>query len=304
MGRSIQDPVVAPPVTGRHGAASRPDLPRSDARDATRARHAGEIRSQGFTIVEGVLAPDEVVAARGALDSVFAREAALAPRRGWLTGAHRVTYMLPQKHPLFRSFCVRDDLLALMRDVLGDGCVLGSLNGLTMQPGGIAQALHIDQAESVPGTVLTVNAIHVLDDFSAANGCTRLVPRSQQRIWTGDAEQIAAAEAETIALEAPAGSVIAYDGAAWHAGSANRTDRPRRAVHAFFVRQWVRPHWDFPASVSHAVARDLTSEERAVLGFGAGPRRWDRCADRSYLAGSPRPLEWLRDVLRRRLLGR
>lgn len=268
------------------------------------ASHAAELRRRGYTIVTGVLTPDEVAAARAALDAVFTRERALAPRRGWLTDAYRVAYMLPQKHALFRSFCERAELLALMRAVLGPGCVLGSLNGLDMLPGGAGQELHIDQSESVPGTLLTVNALHTLDDFTSANGCTRLVPCSHERTWTGTPAEVAEAEAEAIPLEAPAGSLIAYSGGAWHAGGANRTGRPRRAIHAFFVRPWVQPHWDFRASLSWRAARALTAEQRSLLGFALGPRRYDAWADRSYLGERPGALARLRAVLRRRLLAR
>jgi len=290
----LPSPAVAPPAEGRE----KPDAPRA------LTRHATELRERGYTIVPGVLTTSEVAAARAALDAVFARESALAPHRGWLTDAYRVTYMLPLKHAFFRSFCARDELLALMRAVLGPGCVLGSLNGLAMRPGGSGQELHIDQGESVPGTVLTVNALHTLDDFTVANGCTRLVPGSHERLFTGDPAELAAAEAEAIALEAPAGSLIAYSGGTWHAGSANRTERPRRAIHAFFVRPWVQPHWSFRASLSPRAARALGAEERALLGFDLGPRVYDRWADRSYLGPHPGPLARLRAILRRRLLAR
>ncbi len=91
---------------------------------------------------------------------------------------------------------------------------------------------------------------------------------------------------------------------AWHAGSANRTDGPRRAIHAFFLRPWVQPHWDFRASLSRRAARALTAKQRALLGFGVGPRRYDTWADDSYLGESPGVFARLRAILRRRLLAR
>lgn len=268
------------------------------------SRHADELRTRGYTILRDVLAPEEVATARAALDAVFARESAIAPRRGWLTDAYRVAYMLPEKDPRFLALLQRDELLALVRSVLGADCVLGSLNGLTMVPGGGEQPLHLDQAASVPGMVLTVNALHTLDDFTRENGCTRLVPRSHDRLWSGDPAELAAAEGEAIYLEAPAGSLIAYSGSAWHAGSSNRTGEPRRALHAYFTRPWLRPHWDFPASLSRRAARCLTAEQRTLLGFGLGPRRYDPWADRSWLAGQPGLLGRWSAIVRRRLLAR
>lgn len=257
-------------------------------------------------MIEGALTTAEVEDARAALNEIFRREGRIGLRRGWHNDVYKVAYMLPQKHRLFRSFCQRDPLLALMRAVLGPGCVVASLNGLTMTPGGRDQGLHMDQEESVPGTILCVNAVHALDDFTRENGCTRLVPGSQERIWTGDAAGIESAEAEAVFVEAPAGSLIAYSGGLWHAGSRNRTNRDRRAVHAFFAREWMRPHWDFPRSLSSDVVATLTPEQRQLFGFSAAARRYDPGSDRVFW-GAPtwreRMARW-RSVLRRFSLSR
>ena len=244
--------------------------------------HAEAVRSRGYTVVEGVLTTAEVEEARFALDEIFGREERIGPLRGWHNDVYKVAYMLPQKHPLFRSFCQREALLSLMRALLGPRCVMASLNGLTMSPGGQDQRLHIDQEETVPGTILCINALHTLDDFTRESGCTRLVPGSHDRIWTGDADALEAAEAEAVYVEAPAGSLIAYSGGLWHAGSRNRTDRDRRAIHAFFAREWMRPHWDFPRSLSSNVVAALTKEQRQLFGFFAAPRRYDPWSNRIH----------------------
>ncbi len=238
------------------------------------------LHSTGYAVVEGVLSSAEIAEARRALDEVLGREERVGRRRGWHNEAYRVAYMLPQKHPLFRSFCLRDSLLSLMRAALGRSCVLGSLNGLTMTPGGMRQSLHIDQEETVPGMILCINAIHTLDDFTRENGCTRVVPGSQDRRWTGDAGEVERAEEEAVFVEVPAGSLIAYSGGLWHAGSGNRTGNERRALHAFFARPWMRPHWDFSRSLSPEVAAALTPEQRELFGFSSGPFRYDWRSDR------------------------
>src|SRR5438045_1035336 len=106
--------------------------------------HAEELRSRGYTVVEGVLTASQIEDAHTALDEVFLREKRIGPLRGWHNDVYKVAYMLPQKHALFRSFCQREALLSLMRAVLGPTCVLASLNGFTMTPGGQDQRLHID----------------------------------------------------------------------------------------------------------------------------------------------------------------
>jgi hypothetical protein len=243
-------------------------------------QHLDALRSQGFTVVPGALTATEVHEARGALDEIFWREDAIAPARGWQTRVYRVSYMLPQKHRVFRTIFQKPALLELIRAALGDTCILSSLNGYTTTPGGEEQPLHLDQEQTVPGTLLTINAIHALDDFTRENGCTRLVPGSQERQWTGRAADIEAGEKEAVHIEVPAGSVIAYSGGVWHASGCNRTTGPRRAIHAFFARDWVRPQWNFPGSLSSDVVASLSAGERRLLGFDARSQRYDDETDR------------------------
>jgi ectoine hydroxylase-related dioxygenase (phytanoyl-CoA dioxygenase family) len=236
--------------------------------------HADELKEQGYTIVEDVLSRDEINAANAALDAIFEREAEIGPVRNWHNNSYKVAYMLPQKDPLFLEFPFNPRVLPLMQTLLGENCVLGSLNGLSMTPGGQGQSLHLDQPETVPGAVLYVNALHTMDDFTRANGCTRVVPGSHNRpMPRGDAR--ANIEDEAVYLEAPAGSLIAFNGGLWHAGSQNTTDKPRRAVHAFYHRPWVQPQWDYPRSLSSEVVEAMTDEQKRLFGFKARVNWYD-----------------------------
>jgi ectoine hydroxylase-related dioxygenase (phytanoyl-CoA dioxygenase family) len=238
------------------------------------ARHASEILAQGYTIVRDVLSPDEVATARDLLTSIFERESSIGHQRGWHTKQHKVSYMLVQKHEFFRNLPLNPRVLPLMRKVLGENCILSSFNGLTMSPGGEAQALHLDQHDHVPGLVININALHTLDDFTKANGCTRVVPGSHNRA-PGTKIDREREERDAIYLEAPAGSLIAFNGGLIHAGSANRTERMRRCVHAYFTRPWCRPQWDLPRSLSPDVIATLSEDQKKLFGFGGGTQWYD-----------------------------
>jgi ectoine hydroxylase-related dioxygenase (phytanoyl-CoA dioxygenase family) len=240
--------------------------------------YAAELFECGYTIVEGVLSPDEVAQSNAALDAIFEREREIGLVRGWHNDMHKVAYMLPQKDPLFLQFPFNPRVLPLMKLILGERCVLGSLNGLSMTPGGHAQPLHLDQSETIPGSVLYINALHTLDDFTRENGATRVVPGSQNRFMPRGEER-EKIEDEAIYLEAPAGSLIAFNGGLWHAGSRNQTDKPRRAIHAFYHRRWVQPQWDYPRSLSPEVVATMSDEQKWLFGFYARPQWYDVKSD-------------------------
>jgi ectoine hydroxylase-related dioxygenase (phytanoyl-CoA dioxygenase family) len=229
--------------------------------------YALEMESQGYFIIEDILSSDEVELAISILNEIFERESKIGPERGWHTDMYKVSYLLPQKHPFFRRLPLHPKVLPLMRHILGERCVMSSLNGFTMIPGSADQRLHLDQAMSVPGMVLNINAMFCLDDFTKANGATRVIPGSHKRIFDRDCDR-SKIEQETIQLTAPAGSMVAFNGGLWHGGSHNTTNGYRRALHAFYSRPWVKPQWDFPRSFSPDVIESMSNEERRIYGIG------------------------------------
>jgi ectoine hydroxylase-related dioxygenase (phytanoyl-CoA dioxygenase family) len=236
--------------------------------------HANEILERGYTIIPDVLTADHLEIARAALQEIFDSEAPFARQKEWHTNVFQVAYLLPQKHRAFRSIGLNPRLLPIIQQVLGRGCNLSNVNGLTMIPGGDTQKLHMDAFESSPGTCIYINALHCLDDFTQANGSTRVVPYSHKKVWTRDT-LTPDMEKQAIYLTAKAGSVIAYNGALLHAGSRNTTDKPRRALHLFYHRSWAKPQWDYPRSMSADVIAQLTTEEKRLFGFYSAPPLYD-----------------------------
>ena len=228
--------------------------------------HAAEIANQGYTVIPDVLDASLLAKAREALATVMAAETKVATAKGWQNASVSVAYLLPQKHHLFRGIGNNPKLLPIIRDVLGDDCRLGAVNGFVVAPGGEAQKLHMDAPQSTPGTCVYINALHCLDDFHETNGGTRLVPLSHKaaRQSGTPADDM---ESTAVIIKAAAGSAIAYDGAVLHAASRNNTALPRRSLHLYYRRAWALPQWDYPRSLSRPVRAMLTEEEKTLFGF-------------------------------------
>jgi ectoine hydroxylase-related dioxygenase (phytanoyl-CoA dioxygenase family) len=236
--------------------------------------HAQEILDRGYTVIPDVLDAEQLRVARNALEEIFTAETTVGKERNWHNNIYKVAYLLPQKHPVFRSIGLNPRLLPIIQTVLGNNCTLSNVNGMTMTPGGETQKLHMDAFESTPGTCVYINALHCLDDFTRANGGTRLVPGSHHKVWAR--ESITAdLESQAIYVEAKAGSVIAYNGALLHAGSRNTTEMPRRALHLYYHRHWAKPQWDYPRSFSAEVIAQLSADEKRLFGFSAAPQIYD-----------------------------
>jgi ectoine hydroxylase-related dioxygenase (phytanoyl-CoA dioxygenase family) len=121
---------------------------------------------------------------------------------------------------------------------------------------------------------ININALHALDDFTKENGCTRVVPASHKRAPGTPIDQDRD-NAQAIYLEAPAGSLIAFNGGLVHAGSANTTQGWRRCLHAYFTRVWAKPQWDLPRCLPEEITATLSDEQKRLFGFGTNPQVYD-----------------------------
>jgi len=109
-----------------------------------------------------------------------------------------------------------------------------------------------------------------LDDATVENGTVRVIPGSHRaglRPHQRQAESndlVAAVEGEGIAIEAPAGSVVAFSSLLLHATGANHSDRPRRVYLAQYTPE---PMLD-PASghLRRNAIRLLASGEQVTFG--------------------------------------
>jgi ectoine hydroxylase-related dioxygenase (phytanoyl-CoA dioxygenase family) len=204
--------------------------------DDERAR----LDADGFLPLPGILAPAQV-------EAITARLAALLDDEGERAGqeVHQEAGTdrlsdLVNKDPIFEICFTHPRVLAGIAHVLRHNLKLSSLNSRAALPGQGLQALHADWSGPVaPGDFYVCNSIWLLDDFTEANGATRVVPGTH---LSGQAAREAmpdpkAAHPREQKLLAPAGTVVIFNSHVWHGGTLNRTDRPRRALHCYFCRR-------------------------------------------------------------------
>jgi ectoine hydroxylase-related dioxygenase (phytanoyl-CoA dioxygenase family) len=83
------------------------------------------------------------------------------------------------------------------------------------------------------------NTVWMLDDFTAANGATRMIPGSHK--WGTRPQDVLAdpmaSHPDEVLLIGKAGSIAVMNAHMWHGGTANRTTAPRLAMHGFYCRR-------------------------------------------------------------------
>ena len=107
-------------------------------------------------------------------------------------------------------------------------------------------------------STLAVSAIHYLTDVEPHGGPLAVVPGSHKFPFplpdVADLEQMPYFER----LAAPAGTVILFHGALWHAAMPNRSERRRVTIHQYYVHRWMKTtgHTRIPERLYQSIAGD------------------------------------------------
>ena len=267
--------------------------------ETTRQAHIERVRKDGYTIVEDAIERDLVDALNAAVTRLE-RDLEAKPALNSFEGRRTIRlYNLLARGEPFDRVPVDPSVLPIVEGVLDPGCLISSLSSIAIDPGEQAQPIHADDMViplDKPHAPIVCNSMWALTDFTAANGATRLVPRSHLK-----PNPDYGGAYETIAAEMAKGGVLIWDGSLWHGGGANQTDERRIGIAmnycAGFIRQQENQQLGIPPPtvrsfsprlqelVGYGVYRglighiDKDSPARRLTGGGSFESIWDRASD-------------------------
>ena len=231
-----------------------------------------EVERQGFTIVRNFLSDRELSEIRERMAPIF--ELTGTRNAKDLRGGNRKGYDGVQTvhvHNLFAKTRAVDGiatdplLLLIIEGVLGPLFQMSVATAMCPDPGVDPQGFHQDDGHYPlprPRPPFIANTLVALDDFTESNGATRLVPGSHR--WTDPVNQ----DTEYVIAEMPAGSLLVFDGALWHAGGGNCTDdKRRRSINLNFNLSWLRQQENQYVGIPRHVWLALPEKLQRLLGF-------------------------------------
>lgn len=237
---------------------------------------AANLRDHGLALLEGVLTAEEVTDVRRRLveaaDRSDARGVATRDYSFDPDSVNRRVFMLFNHDPVFIDLIDHPVASAFVRQSLGENYLISNFSANITAPGSGPMVLHADQQFATPpwpDQPLGLNVGWLLDDFTEEVGATRYVPGSHR---IGHAPSPAeAAVAETVAIEAPAGSVMVMDGRLWHCtGSNDSKDKERAALFGFYVLPWIRPQINWNIALDPELQQTVSEEFATRLGLNSG----------------------------------
>lgn len=243
-----------------------------------------DLEEYGCARIADALSPAELNDARSRIDAQAEGERArsISSHDGGAepfgAGPNQWLWNLVNKGQIFRDIVMKDLTRELMTHLLGEGSLLSSFTCHIAGHGGVRQALHRDAGMAPDSTPypIVANIMWMLDDFTDANGATRVVPGSHRYPASPEADapdpkwspsKGVQNDIETVAAVGPAGSAFVFDGRLWHGTGANRTQTARRGLLTYHCRGWVRQQENFTLSLAPGVLEQCSEELLRVLGF-------------------------------------
>jgi len=235
-------------------------------------RDTAEIRADfdrlmhdGFVIITGLLSREECAAIKA--DGLpLLRQTGRNSFEGVQT--QRV-YNVLSKTRVIDSLAEHPRVLGLLDRVFLPNYLLSQSQMINIQPGEAAQALHFDDAFyriPRPRPPLGVATVWAIDDFTAENGATVIVPQSH----TWGADKLPNRN-EAVPAIMPAGSVVVFLGTTWHGGGENRSDTGRFAVTHQYCEVYMRQQENYLLELSKSTAREMSPQMRSLVGYSIHP---------------------------------
>ncbi|MFE3795421.1 phytanoyl-CoA dioxygenase family protein [Nocardia tengchongensis] len=223
------------------------------------------LERDGYVILPDLLSPAELDEIRESVAPLLDRSG----RNNFEGHATQRVYSVLNKTRSCDRIADHPRVLALLDRLFMPNYLLSMLQVINIQPGENAQMLHTDDGFYPlprPRKPLGAATIWAIDDFTADNGATDVVPGSQ--LW-GDELPDESTPREPVVMRA--GSCVFFGGTLWHGGGANRSANSRLALTAQYCEPWLRPQEAFTLSMTRDTVRAVSEDIRRMLGYSIHP---------------------------------
>jgi ectoine hydroxylase-related dioxygenase (phytanoyl-CoA dioxygenase family) len=234
--------------------------------DDTGAAYAARLREDGYCIMPGLVGRRDIAALNDDLDPHFE---ATPFCKGDFYGetTKRFGSLLKRSH-IAETLVRHPAILSLAQSALGPYCdciLLNLTQAVEIHPGAPEQLPHRDQDMwgGAKGEIeYLVNVIWPLVPFTKDNGATVIWQDSHR-----DQDAPLLPRERALAAEADSGSAIVFLGSTLHAGGANRTKLPRRAIIISYCLGWLRQFEAQMLIYPPNIARRFSTELAELIGY-------------------------------------
>jgi len=225
-----------------------------------------EIARHGYLILPNLLTAKQCAEIRHAVEPLPGEQG----RNNFEGVKTRRVYSVMAKTRAVDRLVDHPRVLALLDRLLDPNYLLSQLQVIDIGAHEQAQIEHFDDGMypvARPRPALSAATVWAIDDFTADNGATVVLPGSHT--WD-DLRRPDSADARDIAVM-PAGSCVFFLGTLWHGGGANSTTGNRLAITAQYCQPYLRPQEAFTLSTPPDIVQQVSPDLQRMLGYSIHP---------------------------------
>lgn len=223
---------------------------------------------EGWVHFHQVLPAEALPRLRADVEHVYRLRRAVQERNGVTVGLEGTAHHVLGEGTSLDAFANDLPLYDEIRRWFGGQIILLNFGATLHLPSTTPYTLkpHRDVRAWSGGYRLSLNMLVMLDDFTAENGATLMMPGSHLVEELPGRPEF---EAQSRPLLGQAGDIVLFDSLLVHAGAPNRSTAPRRALTLCFGRPFMKPQMDWPRFLSAEAQAKLNDTGRQLLGFHA-----------------------------------
>ena len=232
-------------------------------------QYGAEMRERGWCILPQAIDSVLVDHMLADLDRAWDICRAIQTRNGVASDADLTVHHLLGQGQSFMDFIGEmEPLVPYLEHYFEGRFILNSFGGAinTQNRTSYAHRVHRDIRSFSGEMPLLLNTLVMLDDFTAENGATFLLPGSHKHAAKPSDEEFYNHAKQAIG---PAGSILIFNSNVWHAGGNNVTDRPRRSVTPMYSKPFIKQQFDYPRAVGYESGDSLLPHIRQIIGYNA-----------------------------------
>ena len=196
-----------------------------------------ELDERGYCVIPSVIAVEEADRIRAILERLLADEADAISREHRTQRVARIAV----KHPVFVELMCHPLIVAIWRRYLDPDVICSTWTANTTYPGYDRYGWHPDWPyqrlnQPWPTDRISGQTMWLLNDFSARNGGTGIIPGSHRRGHRPPLETASEWRSDAEILTGVRGSVMVMHGATWHTARPNNSDAARSALLGMYTR--------------------------------------------------------------------
>lgn len=217
-----------------------------------------EIKTDGFTIIEGVLSNKELKKYRKKIDKIYAKQEAEFGIKKLKSINEKDICRMPLKYDdYFINIATNKIVLKIVERFLGEFYILNLQNAIISRPNEIhhQSSWHRDlpYQNFTISNPISINALFCIDEFSQKTGASEVVPYTHNTEILPSNKYITKHQATA---KAKAGSVIVFDSMLFHKAGYNSSNLIRRAVNHQYQIPLLKQFYDFPKALNGKFSDD------------------------------------------------